>query len=101
MISIDVMRLLATSTIAMIAVTTVVWLLRRPSGLRPLVVGCLLSTLCMAVPAAVMAFGPLSVTERVIGRASVSIPAAEPYREVPPPEPGRRGEMMMLDEKAG
>lgn len=96
MITVDVLRLLASSLIALVAVTTVVWLLRRPSGRRHIATGCTLSLLGMSLPAAVMAFAPLPVTERIVGHASVPIPAAEPYRAVPPPDPERRGEIMVL-----
>ncbi len=84
--SVDAMRLLATSLIAMVAVTTAIWLLRRPDGIRRIVYGCLVSLTCMAVPAAVMAFGPMPSSERIIGHVSVVVPAADPYYEVPPPE---------------
>lgn len=96
MISIDALRLLVCSLVALVAVTTAVWLLRRPSGRRSIMVGGMLSLVCTAVPAMVMAFGPAPETERVIGRASAVIPAAEPYREVPPP--GRRGDVIRLPE---
>jgi len=92
--SVDLVRLLASSLIALVATTTVVWLLRRPSGRRSIILGCTLSLACMSVPAMVMAFGPLPETESVIGRASAIIPPAEPYREVPPPS--RRGDVILL-----
>jgi len=98
MTGIDAVHLLACSLMALVAVTTIAWLLRRPSGRRSIAAGCTLSLVCMAVPAMVMAFAPLPATERVIGRASTVVPPAEPYREVPPP--GRRGDVIVLEDAA-
>lgn len=97
--SADATRLLAMSLIVLIGTTTVTWIVRRPAGLRRIASGCLVSLACMAVPAGVMAFGPTPSPERIIGHASVVIPAADRYYDVPPPESVRTDRLVEITEK--